>query len=532
MASPLRGHAGLSERHDPTTGIVKTPVLSAHAVTLLVIVVVILGAIWILLHTRLSPFSEASVSQDLSEASDSQLSIGGYRQTYFPAPGCILSNLEFRHGPDHAKFITIEALTIQGSYSGFLTHHVPRVTATGVRVFIPRFGTGASYNSTATNTIIDELLASDAVVEFAPEKPGTEPLRFVIHDAALKNVRSAGAIGYELRFRNPNPPGEILVKGNFGPWPSGNPAQTPFSGAYTFDHADLSVYDGIGGTLASLGKFDGVLQHVNVSGNTEVPDFYVKSGGHKVRLATQFDAYVNAMNGDTFLNRVAAQLGKTNVTAEGSIARVPGHSGKYARLNLTAPKGRIEDLLGLFVSAPRSPMSGPVAIRTRVEIPPDGDSFLQKVRLDGKFGIDEGRFTKPDTQHDVDALSAGARGESNTNKEDPETVMTDLSGTVAVTGGRAAFSDLSFFIPGAHARMHGSYDLISHRIDLHGRMRVDTRISKTTSGMKSFLLKVMDPLFKKKKTGEVVPVHILGTYEKPQFGLDIASQKDQKQAGR
>jgi len=38
----------------------------------------------------------------------------------------------------------------------------------------------------------------------------------------------------------------------------------------------------------------------------------------------------------------------------------------------------------------------------------------------------------------------------------------------------------------------------------------------------------MDPIFKKKKKGEVVPVHIAGTYEKPQFGLDLSQQSNQQ----
>jgi hypothetical protein len=80
--------------------------------------------------------------------------------------------------------------------------------------------------------------------------------------------------------------------------------------------------------------------------------------------------------------------------------------------------------------------------------------------------------------------------------------------------------------------MYGTYDLLNEKIDLHGRMRVDTKISKTETGMKSFLLKALDPFFKKKKKGEVVPIHITGTYEHPQFGLDITSQKGQKQPNK
>jgi hypothetical protein len=33
---------------------------------------------------------------------------------------------------------------------------------------------------------------------------------------------------------------------------------------------------------------------------------------------------------------------------------------------------------------------------------------------------------------------------------------------------------------------------------------------------------MMSPFFKHKKNGEVVPVHITGTYDHPNFGLDLA----------
>ena len=211
--------------------------------------------------------------------------------------------------------------------------------------------------------------------------------------------------------------------------------------------------------------------------------------------------------------------------AEGSVAGLKGRKGKTALLDLRARKGRIEDILGLFVTKPRSPMSGAIALKAKAEIPPGSEPFLEKVKLEGTFGIDDGTFSKEETQKNVDELSAGARGEK---MEDAQTVLTDLKGRVTLTGGIAKFTDLSFGIPGATARMYGTYNLVNHKVDLHGRMRVDTKISKTASGFKSLLLKFMDPFFKKKRKGEVVPVHITGTYEHPQFGLDLTSpQKPQ-----
>jgi hypothetical protein len=38
----------------------------------------------------------------------------------------------------------------------------------------------------------------------------------------------------------------------------------------------------------------------------------------------------------------------------------------------------------------------------------------------------------------------------------------------------------------------------------------------------------MSSVLDKKKKGEIVPVHILGTYEKPQFGLDLANTNEKR----
>ena len=59
-------------------------------------------------------------------------------------------------------------------------------------------------------------------------------------------------------------------------------------------------------------------------------------------------------------------------------------------------------------------------------------------------------------------------------------------------------------------------------------MQVDSKISNTTSGAKALLLKVMEPFFKKKHNGEVVPVRISGTYEHPTYGLDLNDKTAQE----
>ena len=490
----------------------------------LIVLVVLIGAAAFLAH-RYWPFEQKPIVADLAEAADSRVTVRGFHRSYFP-PGCVLDGVVFMRGENSPHpLITIDKLTIEGSYPGMLASRVNRITAEGLHVFIPVFGTAPPFHAERSTTAIGEIIANGMTVEFANPKPEGMPLHFDVHEADLHDVGENGPLTYRVKIHNPEPPGEVTASGKFGIWNDDDPGQTPISGEYKFEQADLSVYHGIAGMLSSVGKFSGKLEHIDISGTTDTPDFMVVSGHHPVHLKTEFSAYVDARHGDTFLNRVDARFRKTHVVAHGSVAKAAKGKGKTGIIDLSTVNGRIEDVLGLFVEAPRAPMSGPVSLRAHVEIPSSSQPFLEKISLKGKFGIEGGDFTNADTQEGVNKLSAGARGEKDTS--DPETVLTDLTGEVALDNGVSTFSDISFGVPGASAVMHGSYNLINYKIDLRGQMKVDTKISQTTTGAKALLLKMMDPFFKKRKRGEVVPVRISGTYKKPSFGLDLNDKQAQ-----
>ena len=472
------------------------------------------------------PFEQKSVVQNLEEASGSKVRVQAFHRKYFPSPGCVIEGVEFDHGSNSGTpLITIRKLTIRGSYFGVILRRVSSITAEGLRIVIPPFGSGETFRATPSKITIDEIVANDALLEFALRKPDTPPLRFEIHEIALHNVGWNGPLSYRVKVKIPEPPGEIAAEGNFGVWNINEAGETPVSGEYKFDHADLSVYGGIAGTLSSAGKFSGTLRHIDIFGTTNTPDFEVQSGGHPVQLIADFTAYVDATHGDTFLKHVDAHFGRTHVVAEGSIAESPEGHGKAAIIDLYAQNGRIEDMLMLFVSGRKSPMSGEVSMDAKVEIPPGEQPFLKKVKLRGEFGVGAGKFA-PDTQESVNKFSAGARGEKVT--DDSETALSDLTGQVEAKDGTANFANLSFTVPGAHSRMHGTFNMIDSRIDMRGRIRVDTKISNTTSGGKAILLKMMDPLLQKKRQGEVLPVRISGTYQHPSFGLDLNDKAAQK----
>lgn len=493
----------------------RLPLIAAAVLGLLIAVFVII------LHSPLWPFERARIIQQLSEASDSRVTVRDFRQTFFP-PGCILDSVEFHHDNIKSPLITMQRLVFKATYLGLLRHHLARVTAVGMRVLIPPIGTGAVFHVVNPPVVVDEFIADGSSLQIAEREKHPHPLIFTIQKATIRQVAAGRPMQVELHLHMPEPPADVETRGEFGPWQTSG--ETPISGEYTLRNADLGHYEAIGGMLASSGKFQGTLKHLNVSGTADVPDFVVKSGGHKIHLTANFDAYEDARRGDTFLKRVDARFGNTELVFNGSIAATPGYPGKFTKLELVAPEGRIQDVLGLFVTS-RPPMSGATAMHAEVEIPDADIPFLKRVQLRGAFGVEQGRFTAGDTQTDVDQLSAGARGKK---KDGAPNVLTDLSGQVVLDNGTAAFSDLRFAVPGVKARLHGTYNIINYRIDLHGPMRVDTRISHTTAGMKSVLLKLIDPIFKKKPKGEVVPVHIGGTYEHPQFGLDLADKRAQR----
>ncbi len=474
------------------------------------------------------PFAEQAVIQDLQEVTDSRVQVRVFHSKYFPYPGCTLQGVVFIHGTATQPLVSIDKVTMRGTYWGMLVRHVSRITAEGMHVFIPPFGSGQVFHAQRSEITIGEIVADGATVEFALHNPVKPPLRFDIRQALLHDLGWESAFTYRLRVHNPEPPGEIVTNGQFGAWNHDDPARTPLSGEYRLEQADLSVYLGIAGILSSTGKFGGRLGHIDISGTTDTADFEVKSGGHPVRLVTEFSAYIDGTRGDTFLERVDANFRNTHVVVTGDIAKPGNGKGKTASLDLRTGSARIEDLVGLFVKNEPAPMSGAVTFRTKVKIPSGERPFLERVSLRGGFGIGGAEFSQPSTQAEVNKLSSGARGEKDIS--DPETVLTDLTGQVAVENGIARLEDLSFQVPGAVSRMHGTYNLLNYKIDLHGQMQLDSKISNTQSGAKALLLKMIDPFFKKRKKGEIIPVRISGTFEKPSFGLDLKDKKAQSVA--
>jgi hypothetical protein len=144
---------------------------------------------------------------------------------------------------------------------------------------------------------------------------------------------------FEVKLRIPEPAGELEVSGKMGPWMSGDSAQTPVSGTYSLHRVDLGVFVGIRGILASNGRFDGNIQHIQVQGFVDTPDFEVTLSGHKVGVTGDFRALVDGTNGTVDLQQIHAAFQRTRVESSGT---VKGDNGRTADLKLGTRDGRIQ----------------------------------------------------------------------------------------------------------------------------------------------------------------------------------------------
>jgi AsmA-like C-terminal region len=478
------------------------------------------------------PFRRDEVTKQFADESDSKVTAGSFHTTYFPHPGCVLEQVRFEHNPAPGSppLITVKRITIRGTFTGIFARHVELIQVEGMHILIPPLGSEPFKTPPRSAVVIDDLVADGAVLEVASGDAAAPPLRFSFRGFNISDVGSNVPAVFKATLSNPLPPGEITTTGKFGPWNVDEVGKTVVSGDYRFEHADLGAFPGMSGMLASSGKYSGALEHIEVEGSTDVPLFAVTRSSHHAQLRSQFHAVVNAENGDVSLQNVNANFRQTTISSHGSVAGETGKPGKTAAFTMASKDGRIQDLLLLWTKSPQASMSGIVTFQAKISVPPGETPFLKKVGLQGDFGIDAGSFTKPDTQQGVNSLSQGALGDKNHKAENdgdaPQNVLSDLKGHVLIRDGIATFSDLSFGVPGASAEMRGTYNLISTKIDLHGTLKTQEEVSKTTHGIKSVMLKVLDPFFKNKPAGYLAPVKITGTYDHPSFGLDIGDRRN------
>lgn len=375
---------------------------------------------------------------------------------------------------------------------------------------------------------VDRLLCADTKLIINTAKPGKPPLEFDISDLRMKDIGPGLPLHFDATLVNPKPVGDIQSTGEFGPLNESSPRDSAVAGDYSFTHADLGTLKGIGGILSSTGKYTGTLGRIEVEGQTDTPDFQVAVSGHRVPLHTDFHAIVDGTDGDTYLDPVKAKVLHSSFTAKGKIVRLtePRH-GHDIELDVVLGQANIEDLLTLGVKTDPPIMTGTVAMKTNLSLPPGTADVANRLRLAGSFRIPQGHFTNEKVQDRIDSLSLRGQGKPKLAAQAaPPDVPSDLQGTFRLSAGVLSFSLLHFQVPGTHADMTGRYSLDGDTFDFHGLLKLDAKLSQMTTGWKSILLKPVDPFFHKHGAGAEVPFKITGTRDEPHFGLDLLHNND------
>ncbi len=373
-----------------------------------------------------------------------------------------------------------------------------------------------------TRVVVDQLLAKDARLVILPDEPSARPKVWAIHQLRMTSVSADHAMPFDATLTNAVPPGEIETAGHFGPWQSEVPGRTPLDGRFAFARADLGVFKGISGTLSARGNFAGSLARIDIHGETDTPDFTVSVGGHPMPLHAAYHSIVDGTNGNTILERIDATFLDTSLLARGSVIDVPNVDGRTVKLHVTIDRGRIEDVLRMAVNTAKPPMRGALKLDTAFLLPPGEADVVKRLQLDGHFRMGRVKFTDLDVQKRINELSTRSRGKPQPADARPEggSVVSDFSGRFALARGTLTLPSLTFAVPGAAVQLAGRYALVPGTLDFTGTLRMQAKISETTTGLKRLLLKVIDPLFSRKGGGSEIPIKITGRRSDPQFGLD------------
>lgn len=505
------------------------------AIYTVAIAFVIAIAVGTALVVGFQPIAREYFISTLKKRYQSDVELGNLRISLYPTVRASGDNLVFWFHGRHDKppLVQIRRFSFEAGFVKFFRtpKHISRLRLEGLQIHVPSREEREAGNSPtaerkhsssdATAFVLDEVIADGATLEVAPKDPAKDPLTFDIVRLTLRSVGMGLPMSFHAELTNPKPPGLIRSDGRFGPWNADAPSDSPLDGDYTFRDADLSVFKGITGILSSDGIYNGQLGNLEVQGTTDVPDFTLKIAGRKMPLHTEFQATVDGTNGNTVLHPVHAKLGGTGFDVSGSIERNALESHKTILLDAKTNSGipaRLEDFLRLAVKSPNPPMTGAVRFDTKVEIPPGSADVLDRLRLDGTFGLSGVRFTSPDVQGKIAGLSHRAQGDPANH--DPD-VRADFQGDFHLFGGELSFPALQFTVPGANVSLRGSYVLRSGALDFRGTAKLDATVSQMTTGFASQLLKHLDPFFQREGAGTVLPITIGGTRGTPSFRLDI-----------
>jgi AsmA-like C-terminal region len=515
---------------------------------------VVLAAVAAAYLRRFSPIDRNWVVKALSEHYVCDVELNSFSSSLFPAVAVSGEGLVLRRRdqPGSPPMAVVQRFSVTANWLGLLRHprHLEQIRLEGFSLNIPprrsspatapaqsgstrkrwlparilndllaRRSGAAKRKSKLPPFVFDNVVADGTTLSVFSSKPDRPPTVFDIQRLRLRSAGVGPPMRFEAVLTNPRPAGQIHSIGTFGPWNADDPSLTPVKGQYTFQHADLSTIRGLRGMLASEGTYDGLLSHISVHGTTDTPDFALAISSNPVHLQTRFDALVDGVNGNTLLQPVTARLLSSTIVARGGVTKAMGERGRTIQLQVTASPARLEDLLRLAMKSSTPSMTGNVRIQGQLDLPPGEEDISRRMNLDCDFHIDSARFTDPQTETKIRTISRIGLGKYGPDAS--ESAPLSLTGHILMANGVAKFSRLDFSVPGASLQLHGSFGLDSQALDFQGTANLQATVSQMTTGVKSVLLRALDPLLARNGFGISVPIHITGTRNSPSIELEI-----------
>jgi hypothetical protein len=497
---------------------------------LLAIAVVFISANW--------PYRGRKIRPMLEDVLASQVTFTSYHRTYWPNPGFVATGITMRRKSalNLSPLGHIDTLVVEGRWPDLflLRRRVQLVDITGLHIVVPAIGSkenrqnfppGSSKDFDGPQTMIERLMMHKSLLEIM--RSNGQRYSFPIKQLEIRNLHHGEAMTWALDMQNAIPHGHILARGNMGPMKGATFINTPVSGNFAFTDVNLHDVGEIGGMLDSRGVFRGTLQSMDVEANAITKNFTV-TDGKPTPIQGTIQTALLAASGELEVRSIDIKVRETDVHAAGTI-----HGKENAtNLDIAVEHGRAEDLMRPFVHG-EVPITGMVTLKTHAYLGPPGDGFLERLRMTGELKVPAEKVTDEATEKSLSAFSERAQGkQKNTGLEagpkapPPGTdVLSSLEGPVRVENGAVFTPHVTFRVPGAKATLAGTFRFHDESVHMTGKLRMDTDISHTTTGFKSFLLKPLAPFFKKKNAGAVIPIAVTGLPGHYQVSQNIAHNK-------
>jgi hypothetical protein len=261
--------------------------LIASAITL--IVLIIAGLVTLRYYSpTLKTILRTRTEAYLSQRFQSTLEFSSFDMSIRPRIHVAIHDLVLRHHgrTDVPPLVQFHELAFNVSFRSLFkpAPDISSVQISGLKICIPPRYPGGPPMFKPTDqdlakkypAVIGEIHTDDAFLVMLPRDPAKNPHEFLIHHLFLREVGFGQPTHFHAILTNPVPKGDIDCVGDFGPWNGPDPAATPVSASFTFDHADLGTIKGIKGILTSKGKFGGPLDYLSVEGYTDTHDYALR----------------------------------------------------------------------------------------------------------------------------------------------------------------------------------------------------------------------------------------------------------------